>query len=726
MIFGIASLAVAGVVGWVVSVADSTPDIGQLKPLDEGSNSVVYTHDGKRLGFISSLILRRPVDDAAIPRSLKRATVAIEDKRFYQHTGIDYEGVVRAAVKNVTSGRTVQGGSTLTMQLVRNTYLPDERYSRDFKRKIREAKLAEELEKKRSKRWILDSYLNSVSYGTVGGQTAVGVEAAARMFFGKPAKKLTVAQSALLAGLPQAPSSDNPFLNPQGAYARRNEVLRAMVTAGYLSPARGAAAARSKLGVRPNRYFTARREQFFFDYVTRELMRRYGVRTVRQGGLKVYTTLDLKLQEQARKAIAGRLSVPGDPSSAIVSIDPANGRILAMASSASYGRTKFDYAAQAQRQPGSTFKVMILMAALSKGIDPSSTYYTSRPLAEGWLASAPTYSVSTYGHTYSGSLNLVQATLKSDNTVFAQLDADVTPEAVSDAAHKMGITSKLYGYPAEGLGGLTDGVSPLEMANAYATVASGGWRNTPTAVLRVVHPDGRVDDLGRPKRVKAFSDGITTEVTKILKENIQAGTGTAANIPCPAGGKTGTTSDYKDAWFVGFTPRMSTSVWVGYPNPPIPMTSVHGIEVAGGTFPAEIWHDFMLTAKGSYCGDFPPPTTPFSSSPFFGRFASTGRKATPDSSSGGYGAPSYGAPSYGAPSYGAPSSGTPSYGAPSYGTPPATPGTTTTPTSPSPVPTTPPPVPPPPPATPPAGTGTGGAGGSGGGGGGAGNPPPKH
>ena len=230
----------------------------------------------------------------------------------------------------------------------------------------------------------------------------------------------------------------------------------------------------------------------------------------------------------------------------------------------------------------------------------------------------------TYGHTYAGSINLVKATLQSDNTVYAQLDADMTPEAVRETAYKLGITTKLDAFPAEGLGGLRLGVSPLEMANAYATVADGGWRNTPSAILRVVHPNGHVDDVGKVKRTKVFSDGVTYEATKILKDNMQAGTGTAAYYGCPAGGKTGTTSDYKDAWFLGITPVLATAVWVGYPNPPIPMLSVHGIEVAGATFPAQIWHDYMSVAHGSYCSDFPPPKTPFQSQPFFGKYARTG------------------------------------------------------------------------------------------------------
>jgi penicillin-binding protein 1A len=659
----VVALGVLGVVGWVVSVAESAPSLDELKPVDEGANSIVYAADGSKLGFISSLVLRTPVSDHGIPAKVKEATVAIEDRRFYAHKGVDYEGVVRAAVRNFKSGKTVQGGSTLTMQLVRNLYLPDERSQKTFKRKIREAKLAQELETKHpgrpGKNWILDRYLNSVPYGTVGGQTAVGVEAASRMFFDKPARRLTLGQAALLAGLPQAPSDYNPFLDKQAAYDRRNEVLQAMVKAGDITPARAAREEKRKLGVKPNHFYTGRREQYFFDYVKDQLIHRYGLRTVRQGGLRVYTTIDLKKQDQARKAIAGQLSYSGDPSSALVTVDPSNGHILAMASSESYGKTKFNYAAQAHRQPGSSFKVMVLMAALSRGVDPTRTTYSSHELAAGWLPKYPDYDVSTFEHSYNGTINLVQATVKSDNTVYAQLDADLGPDAVRTAAYKLGITTHLDALPAEGLGGLKYGVSPLEMASAYATIANGGWRIRPTAVVKVVHPNGRTDDLGTPKRTKEFSDGVTYEATKILKDNVQSGTGTAANYGCPAAGKTGTTSDFKDAWFVGFTPKLSTAVWVGYANPPIPMLSVHGIEVQGGSFPARIWHDYMNVAHGSACDDFPTPQTAFQAQPFFGKYSRTGtrsdRSYSPYPSAGSYtSTPTYTAPT---PSTSTPQSG---------------------------------------------------------------------
>jgi penicillin-binding protein 1A len=627
-------LGVLGLVGYIIGVAASAPSIDSLKPIDHGQTSVVYAADGRRLGFITSDELRTPVQTSVIPGYLKQATVAIEDQRFYKHRGVDYEGILRAGLKNLESGSTVQGGSTITMQLVRNLYTGDR--NRSFERKIREAKLAEELEKEHNKTWILTSYLNNVSYGTVGGSTAVGVQAASRVFFDKPVSGLNLVESATLAGLPQAPSLYNPFRDPRVAIKRRNNVLSRMAALRMISQQQAADAKRQPLGVRQNTYYSAKRENYFFDYVKEQLIERYGITTVRKGGLKVYTTIDLGLQREARSAMEGVLNEPGDPSSAIVTIDPRNGYIRAMASTGSYGANKFNYAAQGHRQPGSTAKIWVLMTALRKGIDPQSTTYNSHPLNLNtpW---GP-WQVNTYSHSYGGNMNLVQATLQSDNTIFAQLDLDVGPDAVRQTAYDMGVTTHLDGYPAEGLGGLSLGVSPLEMANAYATIASGGYRSKPIAIRKVVFPDGKSEDLGRPKRKKAFSDAVTYEATRILRENMQAGTATRAAISCPAAAKTGTTDDFTDAWLDGFTPHLSTSVWVGYPNSKVPMMDVHGIQVNGGSLPAQIWHDYMSVAVGNDCADFPQPTESFSAQPFFGSYSATGGGGNGGSyDNGGYG-----------------------------------------------------------------------------------------
>jgi penicillin-binding protein 1A len=627
-------VAVCAGLGYIVSVAATAPDISELKPLDQGATSAVYARDGKqRLGFIQGDVLRTPVRSTSMPDTIRQATVAIEDRRFYEHQGVDFEGVVRAAIKNISSRETVEGGSTLTMQLVKNLYTKDRSRTglEGYKRKVREAKLASELEDRhpgpRGKAWILTQYLNNAPYGTVGGQQAVGIEAAARIFFDKPARRLTLAESALLAGLPQAPSRYNPFLDHAAAQRRRNEVLRRMADEGYITRETSERAQAEPLGVKKGEYYAKRRESYFFDYVKQQLIDEYGAARVRQGGLKVYTTVDLKLQQEARKAIANRLPNPGDPSAALVSMDPKTGYIKAMASSGEYSASKFNLAAQGKRQPGSVFKVMVLMAALRENVDIRKTTYDSKPLKFVDKKTGVPIDVNTDDHRYRGSVSIFEGLVASDNTVYQQLDLDIGPEAVRDTAYDMGVTSKLDAYPAEGLGGLTRGVSPLEMTRAFVTVNNGGYRVKPIAITKVVFPDGHVDrSLGKPRKVKVFTDGQTSEAVKAMEANAQRGTGTAAQIGCPIAGKTGTTNDYVDAWFDGFTTSLNTTVWVGYPEASRSMSAVPGYgAMFGGKAPALIWHDFMTTAmKNRPCDPFPEPKEPFEPVPFFGEYATTG------------------------------------------------------------------------------------------------------
>ena len=624
----LAAAIIAGLsaVGYVVGIANSAPDLKTLEPLDPGRNSVVYAAGGQRLGIIQNDVLRAAIQSSQMPKNVRDATVAIEDKRFYDHKGVDLESIVRAAIKNVNSGKAVQGGSTLTMQLIRTLYVPGSGKERTVKRKIREAKLAEELENvhtgRKGKDWILTRYLNSVGYGTNGGQTAVGIEAAARVYFSKHASELTLAEAALLAGLPQAPSDYNPFKNPAQAIGRRNDVLDTMADQGLISAAQAREARAQDLAVKPTKYFQRKRESYFFDYVTDELIKEYGVKTVRGGGLRVKTTIDLDLQRKARAAIAQDLSFPGAPSSAIVSVDPKNGYIRAMASSAKYAQSKFNLAVNAKRQPGSAFKVMALVAAVDQGVDPKTTYIQSGKIVTNDPKWGP-INVNCYGGSCrGGALSLVQATLASDNTVYTRLALDIGPEKVKDAARGLGIRSRLQGYPAETLGGLASCCTPLEMANAYATIASGGWRNKPKAITEVRFPEGKLDKLGKPKRHKRFNSGAMYEVVKILEQNIKGGTGVRAATGCPVGGKTGTTDANRNAWFAGFSPKLATAVWVGFPKANIPMPNLfHGGPVDGGTFPAEIWGIYMKSARRGFCGPFEQPDEAFKGSALSGRYA---------------------------------------------------------------------------------------------------------
>src|SRR5687767_13370622 len=608
-------IALVGV--WALDVAASAPSIDDLKPIDKGANSEILAADGSRLGFIRSDESRTPIDLEDVPQVMQDATIAIEDERFYEHDGVDWSAVFRAAVENVEAGETVQGGSTITQQLVRNLYIPDP--ERDLERKIVEAQLAQELEEERSKEWILEQYLNTASYGTLEGRSSIGVEAAAQTYFSKPAKELSLDEAALLAGLPQAPSQYNPFLDSEAAEDRRNDVLDAMLEHGFITAEDHASAVNEGLGLDRGYKYTRIREPFFFDFVEQELIDRYGVNTVRAGGLEVLTSIRPELQKAAEQAIINA-GYSSDPTAAVASVDVDTGEIVALASSRGYETSNFNVASQAHRQPGSSFKAFVLTAALRENIDPYSTTYTSRQLS---------LDLPEYGHwevnTAEGSpcgcsMTIAAATQASDNTVYAQLDLDVGPENVTETAELMGIESPLDSLPAEGIGGLRVGVTPLEMAAAYSTLASGGIHHAATAVTRVEFPDGEVDTPGEGKTERIFSDGVAYTATDILETVISSGTGTSANIGCPAAGKTGTTDDFTDAWFVGYTPQLSTAVWVGHPDS---RTSL-GYNAFGGTLAAPIWQDYMSVAKGDYCGDFPEPTEPIDYQPFFGNYAGGG------------------------------------------------------------------------------------------------------
>jgi penicillin-binding protein 1A len=634
------ALAALLAVGWVVSVADSAPNLRDLKPQNPQPPSEMFAADGTLLGYIHSDTIFSAVSDQQLPRTLKQATVAIEDRRFYKHGALDYQGILRAGIRDVFGhGSSLQGASTLTMQLVDNKYLDGTKYAahHNLKYKIIQAKLAEQLVKGRTKNWILDSYLNVVPYGTVGGQTARGVGAASEMFFDKPVWTLDLAQEALLAGLPQAPSQYNPFLRPGLARTRRNQVLQAMVGSHYITQQQASAAEREPLNVHPNTSYTVHRQAYVFDYVDQQLIQRFGLKTVENGGLKVYTTLDMKRQQEAQAAIdshEGGTVLDNQPGAALTSIDPTNGHIVAMANSSTYAQTKFDFAANAHRQPGSSFKVFALMTLIHDyNGDPNQTYYTSKPLAAGWLPGYPTYEVHTAELSYQGTININKATVDSDNTVFAQLADDLGFDKLDATAHAMGITSPLDAYPSEVIGGLRVGVTTQEMADAYATLANGGSHIAPTIISKVVFPDGSSVDMGSPTPKRVFSDGETYAATKVLEGVITSGTGTAANFGCPAAGKTGTANNMENAWFVGYTPQLSTAVWVGYPQGNIPMPGGFG-----GALAAPIWHDYMQPASNGFCGDFAQPTTYWHGTAYFGPHSATGSASTTNrGSSGGSG-----------------------------------------------------------------------------------------
>jgi penicillin-binding protein 1A len=623
---------------------DRTQD--SLKPVSIGENSFVYAADGSPLGSIPAEQNRQPVALDQMSPLLAEATVAIEDKRFYSHSGIDYEGIIRAAIKNLQEGEIVQGGSTLTQQLVRNLYIGREV---SWERKTKEACLALKLEDEglpklwgatpagltadELKRWkkdrILETYLNQVYFGA----HAYGAEAAAQTYFAKHAAELDLEEAALIAGLPQAPSIFDPFQRPEQALARRNDVLKAMRESDDISESAYQAAVNQPLRLKRGRIYTKIREPFFFSYVRELLIREYGATAVRSGGLKVYTTIDRGYQRIAIRSIEQTLNQSTDPAAAIVSINPNNGAIRAMTAVVPGKKDiQFNLAAQGRRQSGSSFKTFVLTEAIRQGINPYSTQYSSSPFHWQPDPNSEPWDVATYSHSYLGRVPISTATLASDNTVYARLTLDVGPENVVRTARKMGIKTELLPVASIGLG--SNAVSPLEMASAYATLAAGGIYSEPMAIRKVVLADGTVDrqaGWGRSERKRVLSDGVAYEVTKILHDNVTGGTGTGANYGDPsAAGKTGTTDSSADAWFAGYTPRATTVVWVGYPNAQIAMSSVHGITVTGGSFPATIWNLFMSRAyEGAKYLSWPSPDNPVTWVPFTGQYQFFGEPVAP-------------------------------------------------------------------------------------------------
>ncbi len=605
------ALAAAAIAG--TAVYGSSCDLSKLQPVAVGENSFIYAADNSVLGAIPAERNRTPVSTRNINPWMAKATVAIEDRRFYEHGGIDPIGIVRAVVADVKARKIVEGGSTITQELVRNLYLSREQ---TLKRKVIEACLAIKLANEWSKPRILTAYMNEVYYGN----HAYGIEAAAETYFSVPASQLNLEQSALLAGLPQAPSIYDPFHQPGDALARRNEVLHAMLVNGAITSSEYATALHDRnLHLKAGKRYTRIREPYFFSYVEDQLQQEYGANTVRSGGLKVYTTINPALQRAARAAITHVLTYPTDPASAIVSIDPRTGAIRAMtAVTPGTKGNQFNFATSARRQPGSTFKTVALTTAVALGMNPNTTSYLSAPLHyQPDPLCNPTdpgcaWDVATYGHDYAGVESVLSATLASDNTVYARLSLDVGPQNIVDMARLLGVrSSPLQAVPSIALGSI--GVTPIEMASVYSTLAAGGIYSKPMAITKVVLPNGKVDDAGwgKPQQERVIPDWVASTVTQVLEQNMLYGTGTGAHLHGHTdAGKTGTTDNYADAWFSGYTPRLEATVWIGYPTGEIPMLNVHGIAVSGPTFPADIWHLYMETAVGKKPDvPFPPATT---------------------------------------------------------------------------------------------------------------------
>jgi penicillin-binding protein 1A len=564
-----------------------------LRPIALGENSFLYARNGSLLGVVPSTTNRQPLQLERMSPWLPKATVAIEDRRFWRHGALDYQGIARALYADVNAGRIVEGGSTITQELVRNLYIGNSQ--RTFGRKIKEACLAEKLAQTLTKKQILAAYLNEVFYG----RHAFGAEAGAQTFFSTGARTLTLPQAALLAGLPQAPSVYDPIRHPNASVHRRNDVLRAMLLNGDISQLQFAESVASPLGLKMGRLYSSMLHPNFFGWAQQQLVERYGARRVEAGGLQVKTTLDPRMQYAARAAVVSVLKEKRDPGTALVAIDPRTGAVKAMISYVPDGRKlQFNLATQGHRQAGSSFKPFVLATAINQGASvysgfsgPSSLTITDPLCATNGIP----WDVHNYADESGGYMNLLDATAHSVNTIFAQLVDKIGPRNVVPVAHRMGITSKLQPVCSIVLG--TQAVTPLEMTTAYATLAARGVHHAPQAFELVRGPGGATLGKLRSAGDRALPTNVADLVTYALEGVVQRGTGTAAGFGRPVAGKTGTAESFQDAWFCGYVPQLAACVWIGYPKAEIPLYGVEGYSaVFGGSLPAEIWRRFMSAA----------------------------------------------------------------------------------------------------------------------------------
>ena len=599
----LALMAVLGVLaatafayGAIVAVSQQLNGLDPFTQQRQQVDGYVYAGDGHTiLAVLRGSQSRVLVHSDQISPWMKQAIVATEDKRFYEHRGIDVRGMGRALLADIRHSAAVQGGSTITQQFVKNQLTGSQR---SITRKLKEATLAWQLEQKWTNDQILTAYLNTIYFGN----GAYGVERAARTYFGHNASKLTPWEAALLAGIPENPTLYDPVAHPRQAKARRRVVLRLMLAQGVIPVSDYRRYVREPMPRPQDVHLSGVLGQapYFGEYVKQQLIRKLGAKRVFGSGFRVYTTIDLRLQKLANDAIHKWLPSPTGPQAALVTINPSTGAVLAMVGGSNFHQSQFNLAVQGERQPGSSFKPFVLATALKQGISPLTTF-TSKPVSI--FLGNKYWSVHNYEGEYLGPIDLTKAISASDNSVFAQLTRVVGPADVAKTAKQLGIKSPLRSYFAIGLG--AEAVNPLEMARAYGSFANGGYRidgsafgNEPRAVTQITNVNGeRVYD-NTPVKKQVLTPAEDELMTQLLEGVVTSGTGTAAALPGrQVAGKTGTTENYGDAWFVGYTPQLVTAVWVGYPNSLRPMlTEYHGRAVAGGTFPAQIWKSFMTSA----------------------------------------------------------------------------------------------------------------------------------
>ncbi|HWR39819.1 MAG TPA: penicillin-binding protein 1A [Patescibacteria group bacterium] len=579
----------------VKPVIDSTPELkGEFRP---AVSTQIFDAAGNLLITVHATENRLPVPIDKIPLNLQNAFIAAEDARFHQHFGVDVKAIGRAIWANLAEGGVAEGGSTITQQLAKNAALTQER---TWKRKIQEALLALELERRYSKAQIMEMYLNQIYFG----EGAYGVQTAAQVYFGKNANELNLAECAMLAGLPKRPNDYSPFASLKAAKERQITVLGQMVRYGLIDQAAADQALRAEIRLAPRKK-EAEKAPYFVDYVLQTLIRTYGADMVYKEGLKVYTTLDMEMQTAAEKAMNDYLPTyftdetgMKQPQGALVALDPGTGQIRAMIGGR--GGDKFNRAVLAERQPGSAFKPFVYLAALTAGVSPEAVV-EDRPTSFG------SYAPRNYDHRFRGLVTIRSALEQSLNVIAVRLANHVGPEKVVQLAQQMGITTLVNEGPvndhtlAMALGGLTRGVTPLEMVSAYGVLANDGVRVEPTGIEQIVDRKGTViyqrSNDGKP----VVDRDLAHALTDMMQGVVSRGTGAGADIGRPVAGKTGTTNDYQDAWFVGFTPNMAAAVWLGCDN----NESLDG--VTGGDLPATIWRQFMIRAVAKLPVEYFPP-----------------------------------------------------------------------------------------------------------------------
>jgi penicillin-binding protein 1A len=574
------------------------PELEELRQLRQPERTQVYDRQGRVIEVLKDEQDRIVVPLSEISPTLQQAVIAAEDARFYEHKGVDDRGIMRAAVTNLLSGEVSQGGSTITQQLVRNSYADLKDIS--IVRKVKEAALAAQLEGKLSKDEILHRYLNRVYFGA----GYYGVEAASRGYFRRGASGVSLAQAATLAGVIREPVGSDPRQHPQRAKQLRDSVLERMTQLGMIEPAQAAKAKKQPLRIQKPRSVGGN-YPWFIDGLKRQLQederlgrtRESRTRRLFEGGLRIHTTLDRDMQRAAEEAVA-RWRPPSGPDIALVAIDPRDGGVRAVVGGRNFKTGAYNAALQGVgRQPGSSFKTFVLAAALEAGISPDSVWESSG--FQDQLVCGSPWSVDNYEGGGSGPVSVRDGTSRSVNGVYARLMEQLCPEKVAEMAEKLGVSpiAPDQRVPSMALGSAE--VRPIDMASAYATLANLGEYNRPTFFEEVDHRSGRpvIDESPRPER--RVSAALAWQVNDILKGVINGGTGTAANIGRPAAGKTGTNQAYRDAWFVGYTPQLAVAVWMGNPRSQESMYDVQGRRVSGGSFPAQVWHDFMAVAMAN-------------------------------------------------------------------------------------------------------------------------------